>query len=194
MTGTIVGLAAATRTGTIRSQDGCQLVFSAVAVLGDFETLAVGHRVSFELDRARPHHAAVGVFREPVCASGSRKDAAAPPDLRYTGFKQTANMRTYLFQAVSLGHPVQQFVVTVDLALMAKHHVGVQEAPPLCLHKLAEDLRHPHESGRHELADDDLLAFASSRAAALERRKPRHSFVRRPGTPPPGRSQDWPAS
>lgn len=185
--GTIIDLAATSRTGTIRSQDGFRFVFCAAAVLGDFDALAVGHRVNFDVNQ-QPH-VAVRVFREPICASVSRKAAGALPDLRYAGFEQLANVRTYLFDAIAPGNPFQRFAITVDLALLVKHHVGIQDAPALCLHKLGEDLKASREPGRHELADDDLLAFVSSRAASLERKKPKHSFTGRRGPPPPGPSQ-----
>ncbi|MGC9971649.1 MAG: hypothetical protein ABSE56_13790 [Bryobacteraceae bacterium] len=188
MTGTIVGLAGNTRTGTIRSQDGSRPGFSAADVLGDFDTLAVGHLVSFDLDRARPHHIAVRVFREPIGESWPGKKPDASPDLRYAGFNQAENIRSFRFDAVACGHPIRRFVVTVDLALMLKHHIGVQEAPALCLRKLAADLKAFPDSGRHELGNDDLLAYASSRAAAIERKKAKHSFAGRRGSAPPGPS------
>jgi hypothetical protein len=179
VTGTIVGLAGNTRTGTIRSQDGSRPAFSAADVLGDFDTLAVGHLVSFDLDRARPHHTAVRVFREPFRTSGPGKKPDASPDLRYAGFNQAQNIRSFRFDAVACGHPLRQFVVTVDLALMLKHRIGVQEAPTLCLRKLEADLKALPGSGRHELDDHDLRAYASLRAAAIERKKAKHSFAGR---------------
>lgn len=188
VTGTIVGLAGNTRTGTIRSQDGSRPGFAAADVLGDFDTLAVGHLVSFDFDRARPHHTAVRVFREPFGESVAGKKPDAPPDLRYAGFKQVANIRSFRFDAVACGHPIRGFVVKVDLALMLKHNIGVQEAPALCLRKLAADLKACPDSERHELGNDDLLAYASSRAAAIERKKAKHSFSGRRGSPPPGPS------
>ncbi len=188
MTGTIVGLAGTTRTGTIRSRDGSRLTFSAAGVLGEFESLAVGHLVSFDLDRAHPHHTAVRVFREPFGAHTPGKTLDASPDLRYTGFHQAEGVRSYCFDAVAPGHPAQQFIVTVDFTLLLKHRVGVQEVPALCLRKLAADLRAIPDSGRHELGDDDLLAHASSRAAAVQRKRPKHSFAGRRGSPPPGPS------
>jgi hypothetical protein len=183
-----VGLAGNTRTGTIRSQDGSRPGFSAADVLGDFDTLAVGHLVSFDLDRARPHHIAVRVFREPFGASrpGTKPDAS--PDLRYAGFNQAENVRSCRFDAVACGHPIRRFVVTVDLALMLKHRIGVQEAPALCLRKLAADLKIIPDAGQHELGDDDLRVYASSRAAAVARKRPRHPFAGRRGSPPPGPS------
>lgn len=186
VTGTIVGLVARTRTGTIRSQDGSRLGFSAAGVLGDFDTLAVGHLVSFEVERALPHHNAVRVFREPLRPSGPVKKPDGSIDLRYMGFQQAGNIRSYRFDALAGGHTVQHFVVKVDLALMLKHRIGVQEAPVLCLRKLAADLRGVPGPVAHELDNDDLDSYASSRAAAVERKKPRHSFAGRRGPPPPG--------
>jgi hypothetical protein len=135
-----------------RSRDGSRLAFSAVGVLGDFDTLAVGHLVSFDLDRAQPHHTAVRVFREPFGAHGPGKKLDASPDLRYAGFNQAEGIRSYCFEAVASGHPVQHFIVTVDLALLLKHHIGVQEAPALCLRKLATDLKALPDTGCHELS------------------------------------------
>lgn len=120
-----------------------------------------------------------------VATSPAKKPAAAH-DLRYAGFTQAENVRSYRFDSVTRGHPSQRFVVTVDLALMLKHRIGVQEAPVLCMHKLAADLLAIPVAGRHELADDDLRAYASSRAAAGVRRRPKHAFAGRRGTPPPG--------
>lgn len=189
MTGTIVAIAASTRTGTIRAEDSSRFAFSATAVLGDFDTLAVGQRVSFDVDRARPRNGAVCVFREPVASIGFGRKPDAPPDLRYMGFSQAANVRSYRFDAVAVNRLVQQHVVTVDLTLMLKHRISVQEAPVLCLRKLTSDLKDSRKSERHELGNDELSAFASSRAAVAERRKPRHSFKPRRGSPPPGLPQ-----
>ncbi|MFB3777325.1 MAG: hypothetical protein ACE141_06925 [Bryobacteraceae bacterium] len=186
MTGTIVGLAASSRTGTIRSQDGARLSFSAAGVLGDFDALAVGHPVSFELERAPSRNTAVRVFREPLGTGGPAKKPDGSVDLRYVGFEQAGSIRSYRFDALASGHVVQQFVVNVDLTLMRKYCIGVQEAPALCLRKLAADLRTVPGAGPHELDSNDLVSYASSRAAAAERRKPRHSMIGRRGPPPPG--------
>ena len=129
VTGTIVGLAGTTRTGTIRSRDGSRLTFSAAGVLGEFESLAVGHLVSFDLDRAHPHHTAVRVFREPFGVHAPGKTMEAPPDLRYTGFHQAEGVRSYCFDAVAPGHATQQFIVTVDFTLLLKHHIGRHPVP-----------------------------------------------------------------
>ncbi len=150
--------------------------------------------VSFDVDRVPPHHTAVRVFREPLSASASVKKPDGSPDLRYAGFQQAGNIRSYSFEVLAGGHPVQHFVVTVDLALMLKHHIGVQEAPALCMRKLATDLKDLPGSGRHELDDGDLIAYAASRAAAVERKRPKQPFTGRRGPPPPAPSNRMRAS
>ena len=190
MTGTIVALAGNARTGTIRSQDGSRVAFSAANVLGDFDALAVGHMVSYDLERPRPYHMAARVFREPPGPSGAGSKPNTPPDLRYTGFHQAGKVRSYCFESVVHGSQARHFTVTVEMALLLKHHVGVQEVPALCLRKLAAGLSAIPDSARHDLGDEELFAYASSRAAAAGvRRKARHSFSGgRRGAPPPGPS------
>lgn len=187
MTGTISALANGTRTGTIRMPDGSRLMFHAAGVLGEFDTLAVGHRVSFEIERDRSHFTAVRVFREPVCSSAaSRKDDSAL-DLRYAGFDQAGSVRRYRFEAVTPRSSVQHWV-TVDVALLLKHRIGIQEIPALCLQKLTADLGRAG-SGPHELAEDDLVLFAVSRGA-VQQKKPRHRLPVRRGAPPPAPAPD----
>lgn len=186
MTGTIVGLAASTRTGTLRSQDGSRLTFSAGCVLGEFDALAIGHRVNFEVDRAQPGHSVVRVFREPPAAHRPQHTAGAPPDLRYTGFQEENGVRSYCFEAVVSGCQPHPFIVRVEMALLLKHRVGVQEVPVLCLRKLIADLRAAPECARHVLDHDDLCSYASSLAATAERKRARRPFVGRRGPPPPG--------
>ena len=186
MTGKISALAAGKRTGTIRAQDGVLFLFSADAVLGDYNALAVGDQVSFDAGRARFEGGVERVFREPVPAMGGAKKHDAV-DLRFLGFDQAAGVRRYRFDSVAQGRSVQH-LVTVDLALLLKHRVAVQEAPALCLRKLAADLKNSPDSMGHKLGEDDLLVFTSSRAAALQRKKPRSPFGGRHGSPPPAPS------
>lgn len=189
MTGIIVALAGTRRTGTIRAEDGSYMVFSAATVLGDFESLTLGDRVTFDADRSPSHQTAVRVFREPFSPGTYAATHGGCPDLRYAGFDQANNIRSYRFDAVSAGKSVRH-CITVDLGLLLKHHIGVQEAPALCLRKLATDLKDAPNSGQHQLGDSDLEAFVTSRAAALDRKKPKHFPATRRGSPPNGLSQD----
>src|SRR6185312_2989918 len=86
-------------------------------------------------------------------------------DLRYMGFDQTLNRRVYKFDYCSKGSPPAGFLVSADIALFLKHHISIQEGPSLCARKLANDIE-TMQPGEHELTNDDLLAFASDRAAA----------------------------
>jgi|SRR5579872_3166535 len=177
MTGRITGLAIGARTGMIRGQDGSQWVFCADAVLGDYDSLAIGHRVSFVVEREGVY-TAVGVFREPVRTAAPGKQLVELPDLRYTGFRQSENERTYRFDDLKSLNSAQ-YCVTVDIALLLKHHIGVQEGPELCLHKLMSDLKDSPGSRQHRLRDEDLLALVALRAGAIKRRRPRHHVVGR---------------
>ncbi len=185
MTGTVTGLASSSRTGTITTPDGSRLFFAAAAVLGDFDALAVGHRVSFELEREGMRRIATRVFHEPMKAPVPSRKPDAPPDLRYAGFQQAANLRVYRFNIARPGNSVQHSIM-LDVTLLLKHHVGMQEIPALCVSKLTADLKTSPELLKHQLGDDDLRQFASLRAEASERRASRHSFAGRRGAPPPG--------
>ncbi len=192
MTGIIVALTGSRRTGTIRAEDGSYMGFSATTILGDFESLSLGDRVTFDADRNPPHQTAVRVFREPFSPGTHAATHGGCPDLRYAGFDQANNIRSYRFDAVCAGKSIRH-CITVDLALLLQHHIGVQEAPALCLRKLATDLKDAPNSYRHQLADSDLQAFVTSRAAALERKKPKHFPATRRGSPQNGLSQERPA-
>jgi hypothetical protein len=168
MTGRITGLAARTRTGTILGEDGSHFVFCGAAVLGSFDSLDIGHRVSFVFERGGSA-TALNVFGEPLRMGSSGKHGEAP-DLRYTGFHQTENVRTYSFAEFTSHHSAQH-CVTVDVALLLKHHIGVQEGPALCLSKLITDLKDSPESPGHRLGDGDLLALIAFRAEAIKKKK-----------------------
>jgi len=111
-------------------------------------------------------------------------------ELRYRGFEQKQNTRSYRFDRIENGEPTIQFTITADLALFLKHRIGIQEGPGLCAHKLAADLDHP-QGGDHELTDEDLQAYATDRAAAEARKaESRRIGVRRrnPAQAAPGHS------
>jgi hypothetical protein len=119
--------------------------------------------------------------------------ADAKVELRYMGFDQSQNKRVYKFDCTGAGKSTTRFVVSVDMVLFLKHHVGIQEGPALCARKLnaefeaeaagdhsgfTQGLSHglPQEL-THELTNDDLLAYVAVRTAAEVRR----AEARRPG-------------
>jgi hypothetical protein len=186
MTGTILSLASAGYAGTIKSGDGSRLLFSAAAVLGDLDALAVGHYVSFDVEHDGPRRRAVRVFHEPVRRPAPSKRTDGAPDLRYAGFHHTAGVRVYHFELLTVGQTIDH-AITLDLNLLLKHHIGVQEVPGLCANKLIADLKSDPSRLLHRLDDNDLRQFAAARSAALERKSAaRHAFHIRRGPAPPG--------
>ena len=90
-------------------------------------------------------------------------------ELRYLGFDQKLNTRTYKFKGIANGEPTLYFMVTADLRLFLSHRIGIQEGPALSAHKLASDLLTPL-NGNHELTNEDLTAHVNARAMAEERK------------------------
>jgi hypothetical protein len=108
-------------------------------------------------------------------------------DLRYMGFDQTQNRRVYKFDYCAKGVPPAGFLVSADIALFLKHRISIQDGPSLCARKLANDIE-TLQPGEHELTNDDMLAFATDRAAAEARKaEQRKSWTprRNPNRPPP---------
>ncbi len=64
--------------------------------------------------------------------------AVAGAHLQYLGFEHAGSVRTYRFRRISRGEEPREYIVNADLALFAKHHVGIQEGPALCMHRLLE--------------------------------------------------------
>lgn len=85
------------------------------------------------------------------------------------GFDQARNIREYKFDDVAADGTITHFVVRADLGLFVRYHVGLQEGPALCLKKLSADLE-LIQPLPHELTGGDLAAYASARAAAVERK------------------------
>jgi len=93
------------------------------------------------------------------------------------GFDQSQNKRVYKFDFKGVDRSTTRFVISVDMVLFLRHHVGVQEGPVLCARKLTADFEAARCQGDHELTNDDLLEYVAGRAAAEARR----AEARRPG-------------
>src|ERR1019366_9928429 len=114
-----------------------------------------------------------------------RKCREAAMELRYLGFDQKQNTRTYKFDGVANGHPTVHFAVTADLALFLANRIGIQEGPTLCAHKLSATPETATDTNL-ELTNDDLRAHASARSMAEARKAEarRMGPRRRPPVPP----------
>ncbi|RPI11563.1 MAG: cold-shock protein [Acidobacteriales bacterium] len=168
MTGTIKRLNSGSGSGVITAQDGLIVDFCPSAVLAyDLPVLAVGQVVSFDLEAGRcPKALNVVVQRAPQDASRQPKRLEITR-LRYIGFEHKGNMRAYLFERVTPGAEKRTFTVDADLTLFAKHHVGMQEGPGICLHLLAAELDVAQAaawtSSQCALTDREMLAYLASR-------------------------------
>jgi hypothetical protein len=104
-------------------------------------------------------------------------------ELRYLGFDQQQNTRSYRFDVIKKGQPARRFTVNADLALFRTHRVGIQEGPTLSAIKLAADLERDID-GVHELTAEDLRSHANTLTLAEARRaEMRRPFRRRPSPP-----------
>jgi len=140
MTGKIKQLNTESASGCIDAENGLRFHFDSCAVLAyDATFLAVGQLVTFDLEKGSSSRAVnICVQRtRTVPHVESKKDINS---LRYMGFDQVASIRSYKFERTAMGEETEMFVVTTDLTLFAKHHVGIQEGPTLCLHLLTAEL------------------------------------------------------
>jgi hypothetical protein len=108
-------------------------------------------------------------------------------ELRYMGFDQKQNTRTYKFDGVANGQPTVHFAVTADLALFLANRIGIQEGPTLCAHKLSSSTPEPATDTSLVLTNDDLRAHANARSMAEARKAEarRMGPRRRPPVIPP---------
>jgi len=89
---------------------------------------------------------------------------------RYRGHHQTGTLREFSFEDVQEKAPTHHFLLQVDTGLLVKHHVHLQDAPPLCLRllsgiKLASSLAQDEEV-RITISDDTLLRLIEEKEAA----------------------------
>jgi hypothetical protein len=95
--------------------------------------------------------------------------------VRYMGFDQKQNARSYRFQVIAEGQPTRRFTVNADMALFLAHRVSIQEGPTLAASKLTAGLER-NVDGVYELTSEDLRSYVDARSVAealrAERRKP----------------------
>jgi hypothetical protein len=85
-------------------------------------------------------------------------------ELRYLGFDQSENTRSFRYDVIAKGETKRQAVITADMALFLQHHIAIQEGPAVCAVKLTSDLERNFE-GEHVLVAEDLQAQVEIRAA-----------------------------
>lgn len=151
MTGTVIRVSS--KSGLIKADSGKVLFFKKSAVLEPgFDSLDRGHPVTFDVD-VENQRIAVEVLRHfewgpdnPPLESGGK-----PPHLRYMGYEQEGNMRSYRFVAVSEQGRTVIFRIDAPMDLLAEHRVRIQDAPELCLRALESELTPADWSAREPL-------------------------------------------
>ena len=181
MIGRVSTLSGRTASGSIRAEDGEKIYFDSSAVpTNDVTCFAVGQLVSYERESGQ-RAVKVRLHRETPLPEPREK---SPEHLRprYLGFEQTGSVRVYQFERAIPREAKETFVVTADLTLFTKHHVGIQEGPALCLRVLTLELDAPQTPElplwSHAVTDSDMLAYVFFRNAATVKKhgsKTRHS-------------------
>ncbi len=108
-------------------------------------------------------------------------------EVRYLGFEQRQNARSYQFAVVAQGELARRLIVTADLSLFHTHRVMIQEGPSLCAGKLIADLER-NFAGAHELTAEDLRSYVNARTLADAKRDEMCKAPRWHPSPAEGRS------
>ena len=99
-----------------------------------------------------------------------------------TGFHQEDNIRRYRFQGIANDRKRSEFTVGVDLALIRKHRIPMQELPLLCRGLL--EIRPPGDPANAlTYTEKDMLGYASRRAAEQELAEHKRRGHHRPPLP-----------
>jgi hypothetical protein len=107
-----------------------------------------------------PHGVSVPDARPALAAEKRAKGSY----LQYLGFTHDGNVRIYRFRRVARGEEAREFIVNVDLALFAKHHVSLQEGPALSLQRLSSEAIDPAGTPPLQwLTDVEMLAYVAAR-------------------------------
>ena len=174
MTGRIAELATPDKLGRIVMSSGTsRFHFSYHHLIGIPECLTTGQLVSFELERGSPE-VAVSV-RPKGEGESSAEDRYNPREIRYLGFEQTDNIRSYKFQAWNPHEENQEAIVTVDIVLFRRHGIGIQEGPAISLELVKAAFLESGETKasvwRRALTDDEMHAYLASQPASRKSRK-----------------------
>ena len=84
-----------------------------------------------------------------------------------TGFHQASSIRQYAFQRIAADRTRTEFTVGVDLDLVRKYQISLQELPLLCRHFLEGQppAQEAEEAHTMTFSEEDMLGYANRRAA-----------------------------
>jgi hypothetical protein len=179
MTGRIEKLATPETPGRIATNSGpTQFRFTYRQTIGSSKGLTVGQLVSFQLEKGTAEFA-VGVRPEESVGSLAG-DGNKAYEIRYRGFEQTNNIRSFRFQLWRSGEENKEAIVTADLALFRKHDIGIQEGPGICLRLLKSDFEEPGAIDgtvwTRTVSDKEMLEHLSIEATSKKSRRKRSRY------------------
>ncbi len=94
--------------------------------------------------------------------------------LLYMGFEQKQNIRQFVFHKMAHGEETKVFEVSIDLALLLRNHVSLQEGPALCLCVLRAELESAGAPqlppSRRALTDQHVQAYLVARSVPKPKR------------------------
>jgi hypothetical protein len=167
MTGRIENLTTASQPGRIHAENGQSVSFSTLAVWEyDLPSLGVGRAVSFELKEGEPTVATNVRIAPEALPTITPKERRGGLHLRYAGFDQEKDVRSYLFQLLPPAEDQKLIVVNAEMSLFVKHHIRIQDGPALCLHALTEA---PEPVQLHALNEQDILNYIATRPVPVKR-------------------------
>src|ERR1041385_3922740 len=86
--------------------------------------------------------------------------------LRYSGFDQQNNTRSYVFQHMVPGEKAKPIVVSAEIPLLIQHKVRIQDGPALCLYTLMLKINDVDFSQagplRRQVTVEDVVAYLAS--------------------------------
>jgi hypothetical protein len=101
-----------------------------------------------------------------------------------TGFCQNENIRRYSFQGIATGGRRTDWNVGVDLTMLQRHGIPLQEAPLLCSEVLASQAGHDQAQSLM-ISDSHMRARAEQRASERMEQQSKRKPTSVPLTPTP---------
>ncbi len=176
MYGKILSLDGRRSSGAIQSEQGDRFNFDIAAVLAyDVAGLNEGQMVSFEPDGGSPPKAINISVLPPASVHYSQDRYREIRRLRYAGFDQHQNIRSFRFERYTPGALTEHFAVDADMAQLSRYHITLQEGPELSLRVLTDALRAEPAAAAHSymVTGEDMQSFASTRDALSGKPGPR---------------------
>ena len=90
-----------------------------------------------------------------------------------TGFNQDKNVRRFVFEGIGDDRRLTEFTVVVDISLIRRYAISLQELPLLCL-RLLEEQAAVGQAQQLTFTEADMVGYANRRTAAqlaVEERK-----------------------